>query len=138
MIVTDEEIPINVEEVKNSGKWKEWKKSMNEEIECINSSGVRDPENVASETGNELFPEIGTESRNFCDSRKRSKFPKMFGITKVSGFLKISRSRMHAVSIFILFNIIIGFKDVRDSENMESKWKDENCTFYIFSDVGLF
>lgn len=42
MIVIDEEIPKSVKQAKDSGEWEEWKKAMDEEIECMKRHRVWD------------------------------------------------------------------------------------------------
>ena len=42
MTVIDEEISKNVKQAKDSGEWEEWKRAMDEEIECMNRHGVWD------------------------------------------------------------------------------------------------
>lgn len=42
MIVMDEEIPTNIEQAKNSSHWNEWKRAMDEEMECIKRHEVWD------------------------------------------------------------------------------------------------
>ena len=41
-MTVDEEIPKNVKQAKDSGEWEEWKRAMDEEIECMNRHGVWD------------------------------------------------------------------------------------------------
>ena len=59
----------------------------------------------------------GRETERIRDSRKCSGSQKCRNSRECLGFLKISRSRMHAVSIFILFYIIIVFKETRTCLN---------------------